>query len=150
MQYCTTHGARYRPRSPELLPRQATRVGARAPEAPPLDPPLGSVSSFEHTKAIVTSPYHPMRNGLVERFNGTLKAMLKRLCAQQPKQWHRFIDPLLFAYREVPQQSTGFAFFELHYGRTIRGPMDKGNRYSRHEKQLSLRGGDYEKDWERP
>ncbi len=30
---------------------------------------------------------------------------------------------MLFAYREVPQESTGFAPFELLYGRTIRGPM---------------------------
>ena len=61
--------------------------------------------------------------GWVERFNGTLKAMLKKLCAEQPRQWHRFINALLFAYREVPQESTGFSPFELLYGRTVRGPM---------------------------
>ena len=65
----------------------------------------------------------PMCNGLVERFNGTLKSMLKKLCAEQPRQWHRFINALLFAYREVPQESTGFSPFELLYGRTVRGPM---------------------------
>ena len=64
-----------------------------------------------------------MCNGVVERFNGTLKAMLKKLCAEQPRQWHRFINALLFAYREVPQESTGFSPFELLYGRTVRGPM---------------------------
>ena len=64
-----------------------------------------------------------MCNGLVERFNGTLKAMLKKLCAEQPRQWHRFINALLFAYREVPQESTGFSPFELLYGRTVRGPV---------------------------
>ena len=64
-----------------------------------------------------------MCNGLVEKFNGTLKKALKRLCAEQPRQWHRFINPLLFAYREVPQESTRFAPFELLYGRTVRGPM---------------------------
>ena len=30
---------------------------------------------------------------------------------------------MLFAYREVPQESTGFAPFELLYGCTVRGPM---------------------------
>ena len=49
--------------------------------------------------------------------------MLKKLCAEQPRQWHRFINALLFAYREVPQESTGFSPFELLYGRTVRGPM---------------------------
>ena len=72
---------------------------------------------------LTTTPYHPMCNGLVERFNGTLKTMLRRLCSEQPKAWHRYINPLLFAYREVPHESTGFSPFELMYGRTVRGPM---------------------------
>ncbi|XP_037505621.1 uncharacterized protein LOC119381945 [Rhipicephalus sanguineus] len=70
-----------------------------------------------------TTPYHPMANGLVEKFNGTLKKMLRRMCTEQPKDWDRFIEPLLFAYREVPQASTGFSPFELLYGRNVRGPL---------------------------
>ncbi|RUS68768.1 hypothetical protein EGW08_023471 [Elysia chlorotica] len=65
-----------------------------------------------------------MRSGLVEKFNGTLKKMLKRLCNEKPKKWHRYINALLFAYREVPQDSTHFAPFELMYGRTVRGIID--------------------------
>ena len=72
---------------------------------------------------LTATPYHPIRNGLVERFNGTLKKMLRRLCSEQPRQWHRFINPLLFAHREVPQEATGFSPFELLYGRTVRGPV---------------------------
>ena len=49
--------------------------------------------------------------------------MLRKLCTEQPKSWNKLIDPLLFAYREVPQESTGFSPFELLYGRTIRGPL---------------------------
>ncbi|GFR83834.1 zinc finger protein [Elysia marginata] len=37
---------------------------------------------------------------------------------------HRFILTLIdYATREVPQESTHFAPFELLYGRTVRGPM---------------------------
>ena len=72
---------------------------------------------------LTTTPYHPMCNGLVERFNGTLKAMLKKMCVERPKDWDRYVAPLLFAYREVPQESLGFSPFELLYGRTVRGPM---------------------------
>ena len=64
-----------------------------------------------------------MCNGLVEKFNGSLKSMLKKLCSEQRKQWFRYINALLFAYREVPHKSTGFAPFELLYGRTVRDPM---------------------------
>ncbi|GFO44380.1 hypothetical protein PoB_007088500 [Plakobranchus ocellatus] len=74
-------------------------------------------------KQKTTTPYHPMCNGLVERFNATLKTCLRRLCNEQPRQWHWYINPLLFAYREVPQESTHFAPFELLYGRTVPGPM---------------------------
>ena len=49
--------------------------------------------------------------------------MLVRLSAKRPKYWDRYLEPLLFAYREVPQESTSFSPFELLYGRTIRGPM---------------------------
>lgn len=29
--------------------------------------------------------------------------MLKRMCAEQCEEWDRYIGPLLFAYRETPQ-----------------------------------------------
>ncbi|GFO27802.1 Zinc finger protein [Plakobranchus ocellatus] len=64
-----------------------------------------------------------MSNGLMERFKATLKTCLRRLCSEQPRQWHRYFNPLLFAYREVPQESTHITPFELLYGRTVRGPM---------------------------
>ena len=84
---------------------------------------MKEVTRLLSIKQITTTPYHPMCNGLTEKFNGTMKLMLKRLCSEQPRQWHRFINPLLFAYREVPQESTGFSPFELLYGRAVRGPM---------------------------
>jgi len=74
-------------------------------------------------KQMVTTPYYTMCNGLVEKFNGTLKNMLRKMCAEKPKDWDRYINPLLFAYREVRQESLGYAPFELIYGRTVRGPM---------------------------
>ncbi|XP_035993666.1 uncharacterized protein LOC118563362 [Fundulus heteroclitus] len=38
--------------------------------------------------------------------------------------WDQWLPYLLFAYREVPQVSTGFSPFELLYGRQVRGPLD--------------------------
>lgn len=73
---------------------------------------------------IMASPYHPQTNGLCERFNGTLKQMLCTFVHSQGKDWERYLPHLLFAYREVPQESTGFSPFELLYGRRVRGPLD--------------------------
>jgi transposase InsO family protein len=84
---------------------------------------MKEVSRLLSVTQLVTTPYHPMCNGLVEHFNGTLKLMLKRMCAEKPKDWDRYLPALLVAYREAPQKSLGFAPFELIYGRNVRGPM---------------------------
>ena len=84
---------------------------------------MKEVSRILSVKQLVTSPYHPMCNGLCEKFNGTLKAMLKKVCSEKPKDWDRYIAAILFAYRGVKQESLGFAPFELLYGRTVRGPI---------------------------
>ncbi|XP_070203469.1 uncharacterized protein [Littorina saxatilis] len=84
---------------------------------------MQEVYNLMSVHGMYTTPYHAQCNGLVERFNGTLKQMLKRLCQEQPKEWDRFIPACLFAYREVPQESLKFSPFELLYGRTVRGPM---------------------------
>ena len=74
-------------------------------------------------KQLTTTPYHPSCNGLVERFNGTLKSMLRKLSEEKPTQWDRYIPSLLFAYRDSIQESTGFSPFHLLYGRQVRGPL---------------------------
>ena len=84
---------------------------------------MNEISRLLSLRQLTTSPYHPICNGLVERFNGVLKQMLKRMCNERPSDWDRYLNALLFAYREVPQESLGFSPFELLYGRTVRGPM---------------------------
>ncbi|XP_062602901.1 uncharacterized protein LOC134264647 [Saccostrea cucullata] len=84
---------------------------------------MKEVSRLLSFKRITTTPYHPMCNGLVEKFNGTLKQMLKRMCAERPRDWDKYLNPLLFAYREVPQESLGFSPFDLLYAHSVRGPM---------------------------
>ena len=74
---------------------------------------MKEVTRLLSIKQPTTTPHHPMCNGLTEKFNGTMKSMLKRLCSEQPRQWHRYINPLLFAYREISKESTGFSPFEL-------------------------------------
>ena len=84
---------------------------------------MKGVSRLLPIKRLTTTPYHPICNGLVERFNGKLKKMLRRLCNEQPQQWHHFLNPQLFTYKEASQKTTGFLSFELLYGRAVRGPV---------------------------
>ena len=60
----------------------------------------------------------------MERFNKTLKALLRKLVNKEGRDWDRLLPYVLFAYREVPQLTTGFSPFELLYGREVRGPLD--------------------------
>ena len=85
---------------------------------------LTEVYKLLHVKRIRTSPYHPQTDDLVERFNQTLKAMIHKVGKRDGKYWDRLLPYLLFAYREVPQASTGFSLFELLYGRDVWGPLD--------------------------
>ncbi len=75
-------------------------------------------------KSVRTSVYHPQTDGLVERFNRTLKTMIRKFVHEDAKNWDKWLEPLLFAVREVPQASTGFSPFELLYGRQPRGVLD--------------------------
>ena len=74
-------------------------------------------------KGIQTTPYHPQTNGSCENFNKTLKQMIRKICEDEPEVWDKYLQPLLFAYREVPQCSTGFSPFELVFGYNVRGPL---------------------------
>ncbi|KAI2646544.1 Transposon Tf2-8 polyprotein [Labeo rohita] len=73
---------------------------------------------------IRTSPYHPQTDGLVKRFNQTLKNMLRKFVADTGRDWDKWLPFVLFAYREVPYASSGFFPFELLYGWQVQGPLD--------------------------
>ncbi|XP_061764264.1 uncharacterized protein LOC133557636 [Nerophis ophidion] len=75
-------------------------------------------------KSIRTSVYHPQTDGLVERLNRSLKSIIRKFVHKDKLNWHKWLDPLLFAVREVPQASTGFSPFELLFGRKPRGVLD--------------------------
>ena len=71
-----------------------------------------------------SSPYHPQTDKLVERFNKTLKDMLRKIATMEGKDWDNLLPYLFFAYREVLQESSGFSPFELLCGQDVCGPLD--------------------------
>jgi transposase InsO family protein len=50
------------------------------------------------------SPYHSQTDGLVERFDKTLKRLLNKLIKDEGKNWDKFILYALFAYHDKPVQ----------------------------------------------
>ena len=45
---------------------------------------MKEVTCLLSIKQLTTTPYYPMCTGMTEKFNGTLKVTLKRLCSEQP------------------------------------------------------------------
>ncbi|GFU66227.1 retrovirus-related Pol polyprotein from transposon 412 [Trichonephila clavipes] len=78
---------------------------------------------FEDWNSEIFCPGYPASNGLVERWNKVLKDMIHHVIREDPRSWDRQLPFLLFAYREVPNTTTGVSPFRLLYGREARGPL---------------------------
>ncbi len=59
-------------------------------------------------KSVRTSVYHPQTDGLVERFNRTLKTMIRKFVHEDAKIWDKWLDPLLFAVPRSRKPPRGF------------------------------------------
>ena len=71
-----------------------------------------------------TAPYRPQSDGLVERFNRTLKQMLSLFAHENPQDWDDHIPYLLMAYRATEHASTKCSPNLLMLGREITCPID--------------------------
>ena len=72
----------------------------------------------------VTTPFHPSGNGIIERFNATIKKMIHHvIISDKPRSWSEKLPYMLWAYREVPHSTTGLSPYQLVYGKVARGPL---------------------------
>lgn len=71
-----------------------------------------------------TTPYHPMGNGSVERFNQTLLKMLGTLEHDQKADWKSHVAPLVQAYNATKSDATGFSPHMLMFGWNPKLPID--------------------------
>ena len=75
-------------------------------------------------KKLNTTAYHPECDGMVERFNRTLKTSLRKHAATHGNQWDKYLYGILYAYRNVPHESTGEKPSYLLYGMDLRTPSE--------------------------
>ena len=71
-----------------------------------------------------TTAYHPQCDGMVERFNRTLKTILRKHAATYGNQWDTYLYGVLYAYRNVPHESTGEKPSYLLYGMDCKTPSE--------------------------
>ena len=72
---------------------------------------------------------------MVERFNATLKQLLKKLTQSQGAQWDKCLPYILWAYRGITQKTTGFSPYHLLFGRPMRMPLDQWSGIGRVKKR---------------
>jgi len=71
-----------------------------------------------------TTAYHPQCDGMVERFNRTLKSMLRKHASRFGNQWDNYLSMVLWAYRNTPHDSTGEKPSFLLFGTDLRSPTE--------------------------
>ena len=75
-------------------------------------------------KKLNMTAHHPQCDGIVERFNNTLKTMLRKHAATFGSQWDQYLSGALWAYRNVPHDSTSEKLSFLLLGIDCRTPTE--------------------------
>ena len=68
------------------------------------------------TRVHLTTTHHPQANGLTERMNRTLIALIRKVTQQKPHEWDEQLPLLEFAYNRAINSTTGMAPFEAQQG----------------------------------
>ena len=71
-----------------------------------------------------TTPYHPKSDGMVERFNKTLTAMLSAFINENHTNWDEQLQFVMMAYRSTEHETTGLTPNMCMLGRETTCPLD--------------------------
>lgn len=74
------------------------------------------------SQRIRTTAYHPMSNGMIERFHRQIKGALK--CRQQPDRWTEALPLILLGIRATFKEDLQCTTAEMVYGSSLRLPSE--------------------------
>jgi hypothetical protein len=72
---------------------------------------------------VFSTPGHPQAYASAERAIGTLKNLISKLACDHKRSWHKYLGFVLWAMREVPNETTNCPPFLLVFGKLPRGPL---------------------------
>ncbi|MCO5586667.1 hypothetical protein L7F22_040609 [Adiantum nelumboides] len=70
-----------------------------------------------------STPYYPQSNGLVEKANGIIAGIIRKMVESKPKRWDNFLDGAIWAYRTTYRDATQFTPFHLVYEQEALQPI---------------------------
>ena len=82
-----------------------------------------------------TTSYHPMGNGMCERFNRTLLGMLGTMEQHQKSNWKAYVAPMVHAYNCTRHESKGVSPYFIMFVRHPRLPIDLAFSINKESKQ---------------
>ncbi|MCO5610844.1 hypothetical protein L7F22_065086 [Adiantum nelumboides] len=71
-----------------------------------------------------STPYYPQSSGLVEKANGIIAGIIRKMVKNKTKLWDDFLDGALWAYRTTYKEATEFTPFHLVYGQEALQPIE--------------------------
>ncbi|MCO5607136.1 hypothetical protein L7F22_061329 [Adiantum nelumboides] len=71
-----------------------------------------------------STPYYPQLNGLVEKANGIIAGIIRKMVKNKTKLWDDFLDGALWAYRTTYKEATEFTPFHSVYGQEALQPIE--------------------------
>ena len=85
---------------------------------------IAELCAIAKVDKVHTTPYHPMTNGMCERFNSTLCNMLGTMDTESKQDWKSYLGAMTHAYNCTPHVSTTYSPYYLMFGRHPRLPID--------------------------
>jgi hypothetical protein len=84
---------------------------------------LNELLSIRH---LHSTPYHPQANGSVERTNGTIIGVLRRIMELpgHQKDWDRYLQPAMFAYRTTVHTGINMSPMQALLSQEVTTPLD--------------------------
>src|SRR5215470_10988084 len=73
---------------------------------------------------VLSAPYTPQQQGLVEKFNSTLAGMISAYVSDHQRDWEKYLPEYTLSYNCSRQASTKFAPYEIFFGSAPKLPAD--------------------------
>ena len=105
---------------------------------------IKDVCSLLGIEKLNTTAYHPQCDGLVERFNRTLKTMLHKHAARYGNQWDKYLSAVVWSYRNTPHEATREKPSFLLFGVDLRTPTEA--TYLRPTELFATNVSDYQRE----